>query len=319
MTQFQGERAPAPPRGDEGAGFVREVTRWPCRGPRPPLLVGRALALPDAADWRAAWTCLYGHVESDMSERSVFLDIEATGLGHGAGTVAFVVGLATLAGGGWQVEQWLLSRLSAEAAMLADLADRLQALGGPLVTFNGASYDLPLLRGRMRRCGLAAEVLGGAHLDLLPVARRLWRGRGPDCRLKTLEQTQLGTWREGDLSGRAIPEVYWAALREPDDARAGAALRRVVAHNLVDVLTMPALAGAMARTLVAPGDPELERRAADHRNAIGRRGRVAAVVRTGPDAGGRVGEAGPGATPGSGVAVRTAQEGAPRRVAHLGS
>ena len=276
MVQFQTDRAALElPRGEARAGFVREVTRWPCLGPRPPMLHGRGLELPGPGDWRTAWTCLYGHVDEDMCERAAFLDLESTGLGHGSGTVAFVVGLATPVAGGWQIEQWVLSQLSAEAAMLADLADRLRGLGGPLVTFNGASFDLPLLRGRLRRCGLGTDVLAGTHLDLLPVARRLWRGRGPDCRLTTLERTQLGVWREGDIAGRAIPEVFWAALREPHDARARQAVRRVAGHNLVDVLTMPALARAMTRTLLAPGDAELERRAADHRNAIGRRLRKA--------------------------------------------
>jgi hypothetical protein len=316
MVRFEGERAaPALPRAEAGAGFVREVTRWPCRGARPPLLAGRGLELPGPAEWRAAFTCLYGHVDQDMSERAVFLDLESTGLGHGAGTVAFVVGLATLAGDAWQIEQWLLTQLSGEVALLADLEARVRALGGPLVTFNGASFDLPLLRGRLRRCGLPTDALAGTHLDLLPVARRLWRGRGPDCRLTTLERTQLGVRRDGDIAGRAIPEVFWTALRQPHEARAREAVRRVVGHNLVDVLTMPALAGAMARTLVAPGDPELVQRAADHRNAIGRRLRQAAAQ----DGARRSGTAGPDAAAQSPPGARTAQDPLPRRVAHLGS
>ncbi|WAS96208.1 ribonuclease H-like domain-containing protein [Nannocystis punicea] len=316
MVRFEGEgAAPALPRAEAGAGFVREVTRWPCRGARPPLLVGRGLELPGPAEWRAAFPCLYGHVDTDMSERAVFLDLESTGLGHGAGTVAFVVGLATLVGDGWQIEQWLLTQLSGEVALLADLEARVRALGGPLVTFNGASFDLPLLRGRLRRCGLPTDAFAGTHLDLLPVARRLWRGRGPDCRLTTLERTQLGVRRDGDIAGRAIPEVFWTALRQPHEARAREAVRRVVGHNLVDVLTMPALAGAMVRTLAAPGDPELVERAADHRNAIGRRLRQAAAQ----DGARRTGTAGRDAAVQSPPGARTAQDPLPRRVAHLGS
>ncbi|MDC0720648.1 ribonuclease H-like domain-containing protein [Nannocystis bainbridge] len=316
MGRFEGERAtPALPGVAPGAGFVREVTRWPCLGARPPLLVGRGLELPGPAEWQKAFTWLYGHGEQDMSKRPVFLDTESTGLGHGAGTVAFVVGLATLDEAGWQIEQWLLTQLSGEAALLADLEARLRALGGPLVTFNGASFDLPLLRGRLRRCGLPTDALAGTHLDLLPVARRLWRGRGPDCRLTTLERTQLGVRRDGDIAGRAIPEVFWAALREPHEARAREAVRRVVGHNLVDVLTMPALARTMARTLEAPGDPELVQRAADHQNAIGRRLRKAAA-----QAGARrtrtAGQAEAVAAP---PAAKPVPDVDPQRVAHLGS
>lgn len=290
-----------------GAGFAHEVSRWPRIRPAPPLLVGRPLELPGSEGWCSAAEWLFRQVDPDMLERAVFLDVEATGLGHGAGTVAFVVGLAAFDGDAWRVEQWVLSRLSAETAMLAALHARLTAAAGLLVTFNGASFDLPLLRGRLRRCGLGAEVLAGPHLDLLPVARRLWRGRGPDCRLATLERLQLGVRREGDIAGRAIPEVFWAALRDPEDRRARAGIRQVCGHNLVDVLTMPALALAMARTLAAPADVEQAVRAADHLNAIGRRTQAEAVLERWAAAGGDAdarpgGERGPEARDGGGRA-----------------
>ena len=259
-----------------GPGFVHEVTRWPLAGARPPLLAGRGFALPGAEAWRADRGWLVGHGREDMFEGAVFLDVESTGLGHAAGTVAFVVGLARLEGGAVLVEQWTLSRLSAEAEMLAAIAGRVA--GAPLVTFNGASFDLPLLRGRLRRCGLAAGALGGPHLDLLPIARRLWQGRGPDCRLTTLERLQLGARREGDIPGHAIPAVFWEVLRAPGCPQAQAALRRVCAHNVVDILAMPALARAMARTLAAPEDLDLAVRAADHLVALGRRPAALAVL-----------------------------------------
>src|SRR5690606_11350598 len=86
------------------AGFVREVTRWPHVDARPPLLTGRPLELPDAEAWRSVQACLFGHADrascagerARLAERPVFLDVESTGLGHGAGTVAFVIGLATV-------------------------------------------------------------------------------------------------------------------------------------------------------------------------------------------------------------------------------
>jgi uncharacterized protein YprB with RNaseH-like and TPR domain len=263
-------------RGVGARGFVREVTRWPLAGARPPLLAGRAFVLPGAEAWRAARPWLVAHGREDMLEGSLFLDVEATGLGHAAGTVAFVVGLARVAGTCVEVEQWTLSRLSAEAAMLAEIAGRIA--GGPLVTFNGASFDLPLLRGRLRRCGLDPAALAGPHLDLLPIARRLWRGRAPDCRLATLERVELGAHRVGDIPGHAIPAVFWDVLQRPDCPQARAALGKVCAHNVVDILAMPALARAMAATLTAPTDLDLALRTAEHLTAIGRRPAALAAI-----------------------------------------
>lgn len=263
-------------RGVVARGFVREVTRWPLAGARPPLLAGRAFVLPGAEAWRAARPWLVAHGREDMLEGSLFLDVEATGLGHAAGTVAFVVGLARVAGACVEVEQWTLSRLSAEAAMLAEIAGRIA--GGPLVTFNGASFDLPLLRGRLRRCGLDPAALAGPHLDLLPIARRLWRGRAPDCRLATLERVELGAHRVGDIPGHAIPAVFWEVLQRPDCPQARAALGKVCAHNVVDILAMPALARAMAATLTAPTDLDLALRTAEHLTALGRRPAALAAI-----------------------------------------
>lgn len=262
------------PGSAQQVGFRCESTRWRAGAAGPAPLRGRPLALPGSTALREALGWLSGY-SPELAEEAVFLDIETTGLGHTAGTVAFVVGLARVVAGAVEVEQYVLEGMSGEAAMLGALAGRVRA-GGLLVTFNGASFDLPVLRGRLRRCGLDPAALSGPHLDLLPLARRLWRGRGPDCRLATLEQSQLGLLREGDLPGHAIPAMFWAALREP---RAGApGIRQVVAHNLADMLAMPALALAMARAIARPTDLDLALRVADHLNAIGRRGPALAAL-----------------------------------------
>lgn len=254
-------------------GFRVESTRWRAGAQGPAPLRG-SLTLPGTTAWREALTWM-STVPPDLAEGSVFLDIETTGLGHTAATLAFVVGLARVVGGAVEVEQFVLEKLSGEAGMLAALVGRLRP-GGLLVTFNGASFDLPVLRGRLRRCGLDPAALAGPHLDLLPLARRLWRGRGPDCRLGTLERLQLGVSREGDLPGHAIPAMFWAALREPGGGAEG--IRQVVAHNLADMLAMPALALAIARTIARPTDLDLALRVCDHLNAIGRRGPALAAL-----------------------------------------
>lgn len=256
-----------------GAGFRCESSRWRSGGPVPAPLRG-ALPLPGAAAWREALGWLSA-LDPALADGAVFLDIETTGLGHTAGTLAFVVGLARVVGGAVDVEQYVLENMSGEPGMLAALASRLPA-GALLVTFNGASFDLPVLRGRLRRCGLDPAALAGPHLDLLPLARRMWRGRGPDCRLTTLERSQLRVERDGDLPGHAIPAMFWAALRDPDGGAAG--IRQVVAHNLADMLAMPALALALARAVARPTDLDLALRVADHLNAIGRRGAALAAL-----------------------------------------
>jgi hypothetical protein len=118
---------------------------------------------------------------------------------------------------------------------------------------------------------LSATSLERPHLDLLPLARRMWRGRGPDCRLITLERTQLGVRRVHDIEGHEIPAVFWAWLRNPGDPEVQAVMGRVADHNLADLVTLPALGAAIGACLEAPGDLDMAVRAAEHNLAAGRR------------------------------------------------
>jgi hypothetical protein len=264
--------------GPDGGGFVRRVVDWPLMPGARPALLGGALArlgLPDATRMRGLLPrLLTGAVPGASGSPLVFLDVETTALDRGAGALAFMVGLAAIVDGALRVEQWILTRLSAEAAMLAEVLARVVALGGPgaaLASFNGASFDVPLLRNRLRRAGLSATSLERPHLDLLPLARRMWRGRGPDCRLITLERTQLGVRRVHDIEGHEIPAVFWAWLRNPGDPEVQAVMGRVADHNLADLVTLPALGAAIGACLEAPGDLDMAVRAAEHNLAAGRR------------------------------------------------
>ncbi len=264
--------------GPDRGGFVHRVVDWPLvPGARPELLGGALarLGLPDAARMRGLLPrLLTGATPGASGSPLVFLDVETTALDRGAGALAFMVGLAAFVDGALRVEQWILTRLTAEAAMLAEVLARVVALGGPgaaLASFNGASFDVPLLRNRLRRAGLSATGLKGPHLDLLPLARRMWRGRGPDCRLITLERTQLGVRRVHDIEGHEIPAVFWAWLRNPGDPEVQAVMGRVADHNLADLVTLPALGAALGGCLEAPGDLDMAVRAAEHSLAAGRR------------------------------------------------
>jgi hypothetical protein len=270
--------------GPDLGGYLRRVVHWPHALVARPALLGGALArleLPGLDACQAMLPRLLARPIASIHPPLVFLDVETTALDRGAGALAFMIGLAVFVDGGLQIEQWILTRLSCEAAMLTDVLARLTALAGEgavLGSFNGASFDLPLLRTRMRRAGRCVAALERPHLDLLPPARRMWRGHGSDCRLVTLERTQLGVRRVHDIEGHEIPAVFWAWLRRPDDPEVRAVMRRVADHNLADLVTLPALAAALYARITAPPDLDTAIRAAEHHLAAGRRGEALALL-----------------------------------------
>jgi len=176
-------------------------------------------------------------------EKWLFLDTETTGLAGGTGTYAFLVGLAWWDAGGLQVEQLFLRDFSEEHSLLQELSARL-AERPVLVTFNGKSFDWPLLENRftMTRAIRVPEL--AAHLDLLHPARALWKLRLGSVRLVELERhvldaARLGWHREDDISSAMIPQFYF------DYLRGGAAdpLAGVVKHNQMDLRGLAALFG----------------------------------------------------------------------------
>jgi uncharacterized protein len=180
--------------------------------------------------------------------RALYLDTETTGLSGGAGTVAFLVGLATWErgpSGTWffSVEQLLVRNLGEEAPMLAKVAERVRA-ASMLVTFNGKSFDMPLLRARFVMARMEAPV-EPPHLDLLHVARRLHKPRGVECKLTTLERTILGFERVDDVPGGEVAACYLHFLRTGDTR----AMLGVVDHNAWDVIAMAALVGLYGEPL----------------------------------------------------------------------
>ncbi|MCA9959908.1 MAG: ribonuclease H-like domain-containing protein [Anaerolineales bacterium] len=167
----------------------------------------------------------------------LFLDTETTGLA-GAGTLAFMVGVAFFEQEALVVRQYFLRDHGDEAAMLTLLSDLLAEKSG-LVTFNGRSFDIPLLDGRYLINRMFTDLRERPHLDLLHPARRLWRQRLGSCALGSLEQTLLGLRRtQEDVPGWLIPTLYQDYLRT-GDARE---LLRVFYHNQIDMLSMVTLA-----------------------------------------------------------------------------
>lgn len=180
----------------------------------------------------------------------LFIDTETTGLG-GAGTLAFMVGAAFFQDAALVVRQYFLRDHADEAAMLPLLAQLIERHPA-LATFNGRSFDLPLLDNRylMNRLHLPdGDLVTRPHLDLLHPARRLWRARLTACRLSDLEQKLLGVQRtHADVPGFLIPSLYNQYLRS-GDARP---LQGVFYHNELDMLSMVTLAFRLLNALQTP-------------------------------------------------------------------
>jgi uncharacterized protein len=170
--------------------------------------------------------------------RCLFLDTETTGLGGGAGTLVFLVGVGLFTDDGFEVRQYFLRNPAEEPAMLHAIQDLL-ARYDALVTFNGRSFDVPLLSMRYVVNQQATQVDRWPNLDLLHPARRLWKRRLESCRLAALETAILGVQRtNADVPGWLIPQLYHEFLQSGDARQ----MARVVYHNLIDVLSMVTLA-----------------------------------------------------------------------------
>jgi uncharacterized protein YprB with RNaseH-like and TPR domain len=177
--------------------------------------------------------------------RLLFVDLETTGLGGGAGTYAFLVGCGWFDGPCFRVRQFFLASHTAERALLEGVADAANAASG-VVTYNGKSFDLPLIETRFMFHRMETPFAGVPHVDMLHPARRLWRsGADEGCRLTSMEETLLGHVREGDVPGFEIPSRYFHYVRT-SDARP---LNAVLEHNRLDLLALAMLTARAAQLL----------------------------------------------------------------------
>jgi len=190
----------------------------------------------------------------------LFVDLETTGLAGGAGTYAFLVGCAWYQDGGLRTRQFFLSNFAAERVLLEAVAD-IADTSGAVVTYNGKSFDLPLIETRFLLHRLETPFAGVAHVDMLHPARRLWRvdefdddpgvghpliGRhNGSCRLNTLEHTLCGHVREGDVPGFEIPSRYFHFVRTGDPR----GLAAVMEHNRLDLLSLAMLTAHASQLL----------------------------------------------------------------------
>ena len=205
------------------------------------------LTILDPLDTIATWARDARLAEFPLSS-FLFLDTETSGMAGGTGTYAFLVGVGRYIGDTFQLAQFFMRDPSEEPAMLEALLEFL-APARALVTFNGKAFDAPLLKTRYALHSIPSPLTDLAHLDLLPLARRLWRDRLPSRALKYLEENILGLPRTTEeVPGYEIPWLYFDYLRSGD----ATPLKGVFYHNAMDVVAMAALLSHVAAILHDP-------------------------------------------------------------------
>lgn len=190
-----------------------------------------------------------------------FLDTETSGLAGGTGTIAFLVGVGWLERGAdgaparFVLEQFLVEDFCHERAQLEAVCERLAPFRA-FCTYNGRTFDVPLLRTRGVMNRLRPTMWARPNLDLLPFARRLWKGGLPSVSLGSVERHILSIAREQDVPGSEVPGIWL------DYARTGAPGRMplVLHHNAQDIASLVSLLALHARFLRDPLEPGLASR-----------------------------------------------------------
>jgi uncharacterized protein YprB with RNaseH-like and TPR domain len=172
--------------------------------------------------------------------KTIFLDTETTGLAGGTGTYIFLVGIGYFEGDQFCVRQFFMRDFNEERALLSAVNELLSNFEA-IVSYNGKTFDVPLIQSRFIMSGMKLNLENTGHFDLLYPARRLWKRRLENCSLSIVERDILGVIRENDVPGYLIPEIYFRYLKTKD-ARA---LKQVFEHNLQDILSLVALVSRM--------------------------------------------------------------------------
>lgn len=178
----------------------------------------------------------------------VYVDIETTGLQGGTGTYAFLIGAGRMTAEGFKVVQFFMRDPAEEPAQLLALEEFI-APCQTVVTYNGKAFDIPIINTRYTSWGWRTPFKDLAHLDLLPLARKLWRQRLESRTLGNVETFILGARRTTeDVPGWLIPQLFFDYLRS-GDARP---LKGVFYHNAIDVVSMAALLNHISHLLEDP-------------------------------------------------------------------
>ena len=225
-----------------GQVFCHEET-YPkeyCHGEKP-------LSPKDPLTNLCRWANAKPYFPNDLQD-FIFLDTETSGLAGGTGTYAFEVGLGRFTEDGFKLAQFFMRHPGEEPALLAGLTEFMHGMKA-VVTYNGKSFDIPLLNTRYTMMGMTSPFEGIDHFDLLPLARRLWRLRLESRTLGNVESHILGVSRGSEeVPGYEIPAMYFEFLKT-HDARPMAG---IFYHNAIDILS---LAGLFSHSAYLLDDP----------------------------------------------------------------
>ncbi len=214
---------------------------------------GSQQLLPDHPIDRLCQWANTSPLTGDNIQNIIFLDTETSGLAGGTGTYAFEVGLGRFTHTGYQLIQFFMRHPGEEPALLTGISSFVQGMQA-VVTYNGKSFDVPLLNTRYALAGLPSPFETIDHFDLLPLARRLWRNRLESRTLGNIESKILGVTRsEQEVPGYLIPEMYFEYLRT-GDARP---MVDVFYHNAIDILSLTGLFSHMAFLLHEPNSEQI--------------------------------------------------------------
>jgi|GEM_PF-3137587 len=190
----------------------------------------------------ASMVCMNSAFDDFDPNRAVYIDTETTGLEFSCATIPFLIGLGFIEGKEVIIRQLFIDRIEKEPEVLRLLSDFLEGRKH-IVTFNGKSYDIPLLKTRYILNRINFDLDAFLNFDLLTAVRRIYKRRIKDCSLVSCERQILGFLREGDLPGDMIPEIYASFIREQKEGL----MPFVFHHNVQDIVAMVALMGAIGR------------------------------------------------------------------------
>jgi uncharacterized protein YprB with RNaseH-like and TPR domain len=184
----------------------------------------------------------------DLFSKILFLDTETTGLSGGTGTLVFLVGVGYFSEEGFKIRQIFLRDPTEENSFLASLEEALAPFS-IIATYNGKAFDAPLLNTRYMLNGLSSPLAAIDHLDLLPLARRIWKYRLESRSLKSLESEVIHFSRSQDeIPGWEIPQIYTDYLRSEDSS----SMKGVFYHNAMDVVSLAAVFVYLNKLLIDP-------------------------------------------------------------------
>jgi uncharacterized protein YprB with RNaseH-like and TPR domain len=206
--------------------------------------------LRELADCAQQLVCFHDRDAAVRHDALLFFDTETTGLGVGAGNVPFMVGIGYYTGELFTVEQLLIRNPAEEQAMLVYLQELLGRFTH-IVSYNGRTFDWPILKNRYVLNRLKLDDSKLLQLDLLYPSRSLWRNTLPSCRLSKVEESRLGFERVDDVPGSMAPALYFQYLAEKNPS----VLQGVFVHNEHDIVTLAALAIHFSKLLSGEIEP----------------------------------------------------------------